>query len=495
MSDSHKKTQAIVHQPHGQSDPRPLQRRRSDSGLQVIRIAPEGKIARVFGKAHDWMERIEGVSMIEKIARRAQGTLDREGRIFEKLTTTVAQSEPTSLGQACALYFKSLHRAEKVMVFLKRGDGSYRGLLEVTRPNQGQEPVIAALREDLDIATNPLIRIAIEEQRVDLYSDRYRYSIFQSDSAARVARKRIRDLADGFENMMIAPIGDLGVLVANGPDLGVPLGGGLLFPYHAATRMTSLFSKVLHLDQKAKRESLTGLITRDEFRKTMMFLADQYVAYREDSHQAYEKRQDCAIIAVDVDRFRDFNTNHGHAAGDNVLMMVSRKAQGAVRFNDVVSGGAARSSSGSRDVVTAANSAARIGGEEMTVIADGSDAKGGAIVAERFRKAVESGTVLGSDGRPLPQVTASAGVASFSQAEWALRTGYASARGKDGELEGISYQDMTRKQKAEAVIEIVTLLADRALYQAKNNGRNCVFYVVTSEKTGINSLDYERFMG
>jgi diguanylate cyclase (GGDEF)-like protein len=124
----------------------------------------------------------------------------------------------------------------------------------------------------------------------------------------------------------------------------------------------------------------------------------------------------CAVAVLDVDHFKTINDRFGHAAGDRALERMADLIASRVRRGDAFG---------------------RLGGEEFAVLLAGSDAGGAAHFAEDLRAAVEADT--DGDGRRL---TISVGVA-------ALDDGGGSA---DGML----------------------LVADRALYAAKEAGRNRV---------------------
>lgn len=142
------------------------------------------------------------------------------------------------------------------------------------------------------------------------------------------------------------------------------------------------------------------------------------------SHFELAKRsgQSLAMIMLDLDHFKRVNDSFGHPEGDRMLQGVATALQGNVRTGDVV---------------------ARWGGEEFSVLAPNTDAAGAVALAERLREAVERM----DPAQGLPQITVSAGVA-------VLRSG-------------------------EAVEDIVNRV-DRALYQAKNEGRNRVICLDTS---------------
>lgn len=125
-----------------------------------------------------------------------------------------------------------------------------------------------------------------------------------------------------------------------------------------------------------------------------------------------------AVCLVDIDYFKSVNDSHGHAAGDAVLTYFSGLVHGIIRGADVFG---------------------RYGGEEFVIVLPDTDLQGAVDCAERIRRAS-----VEADYPQLPverRVTATIGVA----------------------LQG------ERETPAELLVR-----ADRALYQGKAAGRNCV---------------------
>lgn len=135
-----------------------------------------------------------------------------------------------------------------------------------------------------------------------------------------------------------------------------------------------------------------------------------------------------AIMILDIDEFKHINDTYGHLAGDNVLKGVVSAVKKNLRRSDIVS---------------------RFGGEEFIIFAPHTDSSGARYLAEKIRTAVEDHSTMVS-GVNL-RVTVSIGLVSFN--DW--RTGTIAA-------------------DQENTLEILLLLADKALYKAKSKGRNCV---------------------
>jgi len=85
-----------------------------------------------------------------------------------------------------------------------------------------------------------------------------------------------------------------------------------------------------------------------------------------------------AVMFIDLDEFKEINDTHGHEAGDQVLVAVAERLCAALRREDTVVRGAARSRPRSRDTI------GRLGGDEFVVLLEGLwDSADAAVVAER----------------------------------------------------------------------------------------------------------------
>ncbi len=129
-------------------------------------------------------------------------------------------------------------------------------------------------------------------------------------------------------------------------------------------------------------------------------------------------REPLCILLIDIDDFKSLNDRLGHAAGDEVLVQIALIMSASVRESDLL---------------------ARYGGEEFVVLAANADLPGATMLAEKIRTSVsEASTVVGDAMRPT-RITVSIGVARY----------------------GGSRKQFFRD-------------ADRALYSAKAEGKNCV---------------------
>jgi diguanylate cyclase (GGDEF)-like protein/PAS domain S-box-containing protein len=164
------------------------------------------------------------------------------------------------------------------------------------------------------------------------------------------------------------------------------------------------------LRQQSVRDPLTGLFNRRYMEETL----DRELS------SAARRNDPVAVAMCDLDRFKDFNDIFGHDAGDLVLREVSAVLKANVRHGDIV---------------------CRLGGEEFVIILPGASVDIARERLEAIRQQVQSLTIT-HRGRTLGKVTISAGIAGFR---------------KDG-----------------ATAEELLRIADKALYSAKNDGRNRV---------------------
>ena len=163
--------------------------------------------------------------------------------------------------------------------------------------------------------------------------------------------------------------------------------------------------------QKALQEAATiDPLTRLFNRRVVQERLDLEVARSSRQHTPF------TLIIVDLDHFKMINDTHGHDAGDSILVETGVRMKGIIRGQDTL---------------------ARWGGEEFMILLPDTGSAGGREVAEKVRTRIVD-TAYYFAGKEI-RVTASFGVAQYK-----------------GDLEG------------------TITVADQALYQAKNLGRNRV---------------------
>jgi diguanylate cyclase (GGDEF)-like protein/PAS domain S-box-containing protein len=177
--------------------------------------------------------------------------------------------------------------------------------------------------------------------------------------------------------------------------------------------MTSEKQAQFDLERIVNCDGLTGIMNRRGFDEALM----------SEWKRASRDGSELSLMMIDVDHFKSFNDKFGHQAGDACLRKISQSLSAAMRRpTDLL---------------------ARYGGEEISAILPCTKLRGAVLVAERMLKfvsAIDTATII----RGVPAaVTVSIGVASMFP---------------------------SRHQSCNELVD----RADRALYQAKRDGRNRV---------------------
>ena len=159
----------------------------------------------------------------------------------------------------------------------------------------------------------------------------------------------------------------------------------------------------------AIRDGLTGLYNRRHGEGKLTDEVDRALKFK----------RKLSLLFIDLDHFKFFNDTHGHQAGDEVLHALGQLMNDAARDSDTV---------------------ARWGGEEFIIISPETDEQQACQLAESIRKEVAAFAFPHADEQPLGHVSLSVGVATLS--------------------DGID--------NAEELVG----LADKAVYKAKESGRN-----------------------
>lgn len=208
----------------------------------------------------------------------------------------------------------------------------------------------------------------------------------------------------------------LQVEIAQGVVLGAVLLWMALMGGYVARLRGDLRQAMRRIEVLANTDDLTGT----ENRRSISALLQEAIAS--------EGR--LAVCLLDLDRFKSVNDQYGHPVGDEILREFVGRVESTLRSRDRMERGDWPGALG------------RFGGEEFLVVLRGSDEEGGQQAAERIRATV-SGEPFHTASGPV-RVTVSAGVAAWRPGE--------------------SEVDLLRR-------------ADRALYRAKEEGRNRVVVV------------------
>ncbi|MBB4845459.1 diguanylate cyclase (GGDEF)-like protein/PAS domain S-box-containing protein [Paucibacter oligotrophus] len=160
-------------------------------------------------------------------------------------------------------------------------------------------------------------------------------------------------------------------------------------------------SSRLALEWSAKHDNLTGLANRREFMQRL-----------ETVYAMRSRAKPAALIAFDLDRFKEINDSQGHAAGDAMLKAVADVAAAAIRAGDLL---------------------ARLGGDEFAVLLERCHGDGAERVAHDLLQAIQT-LSMEWQGQRL-SVGASVGVAALSEdmgsaADWLMRADLASYAAK-----------------------------------------------------------------
>ncbi|MES2501341.1 MAG: diguanylate cyclase [Pseudomonadota bacterium] len=203
---------------------------------------------------------------------------------------------------------------------------------------------------------------------------------------------------------------------ADGSTLWADVSGGLV-SYNASLSLWLVndISKLKSLEEELKNQVnydfLTGLHTR------AWFMSQSEI----ELHRAVRYGSPLSLLMVDIDFFKRINDTYGHQVGDLAIKGFADMSRLALRESDICG---------------------RLGGEEFAILLPETNIDKALEVAERLRAAIQNAQISMSSGVPALKMTISIGVSTL-----------------------ISKEDS---------IDVLISKADKALYDAKNTGRNRV---------------------
>ncbi len=179
--------------------------------------------------------------------------------------------------------------------------------------------------------------------------------------------------------------------------------------------LATIVGQILYVRSETLEDSVTRLLNRKSLELHISSLEDE----------ARRHLRPVGVLFVDIDRFKQVNDAHGHSAGDSVLRQVAECLAKLRRPGDILG---------------------RYGGEELVWLGEVDSPEKLAVIAERFRTAVET-LQLRKNGTYFPfKVTISVGGTIFKSA---------------GRFDPRTIANAIER-------------ADKAMYRAKKDGRNRV---------------------
>ena len=180
------------------------------------------------------------------------------------------------------------------------------------------------------------------------------------------------------------------------------------------THINQIYHRLLREREQLRTQALVDSLTRLWNRAAILEILELELRRASKSHTSI------GVAMADLDHFKRINDTHGHPVGDVVLLETARRIRSCLRPTDT---------------------AGRIGGEEFLVVLSGVELPLAVEITERIRAVMTNDKIITPQG--IISITLSLGVG------------------------------VTPKSGVLSAVSIMTQV-DKALYEAKNAGRNCV---------------------
>ncbi|MFL6650946.1 MAG: diguanylate cyclase [Sulfurifustaceae bacterium] len=196
-------------------------------------------------------------------------------------------------------------------------------------------------------------------------------------------------------------------------------------PRALLAKLLRVYGNQAYILSRSQLDPLTGLYNRQSFYERLTRLAQGAMPRRRAADGDGARPAGHCFALIDVDHFKDVNDRYGHLYGDEVLLLLARLMLRSFRHEDVLF---------------------RYGGEEFAVVLHHVDVDAAGRLLERFRRAVEA---------------------------------YAFPR-LEPKTVSVGFTALTVESGPDKVV----MCADRALYYAKNHGRNkvCCYEKLVAER-------------
>lgn len=313
-----------------------------------------------------------------------------------------------------------------------------------------RDKLVAGLKADgVPVVVKNLIALVVDTQQ-QLENEKEELEIFLKQLGERLQEidamvdgaetNRLASLVSGrkLDEMVKAQVNDIEQTVQDGADVvqmkGAIQGSIENIRQHLADQRQEEEQRQDELEQQLKSVNERLVQMEGESDRLRARLAEERVQAMTDpltnvpNRLGYDKRvaqefsrwqrykSPLSLLVCDIDFFKKINDNYGHKAGDRALMAISKSMDLHIRETDFL---------------------ARVGGEEFVVLLPETGLEEAKVVAEKLRKGVEA-CVFVYDGKPVP-ITISGGIAEFAEGD---------------------------------KVDEVYIRADKALYRAKEQGRN-----------------------